>query len=867
MASSTPGMGWPAAKVPIELFILIAVHLDDRSDVQNMRLVSREFNAKLAADFFRNLVVHFGRDLYTTLDIAPSPSVRSSSVDITNRLMETTTIFDVFGTTIRRFGLALELTDEDLAASNDDDPLVLHKRPWGMYRWPRTASPSLLQKIAVSLEDSTGVCRILRRLSRVQELALSCDGGLGYLRGPDTNRLALSQKPAVFGDPNLNPGHQSAPPRLDSDGPSQYERLQQSMLAHGIAPDSVLAEIQKLLKNEGKTLEDLASEGRQRCPLPRDRPGRRGLVRECDCCKARSKTLRLQPDMLTAAQRQMLLHHLSAHQALIQSYLLGVIDNATTFVNLTNIKIASLPSFHVELLCRDEFWSKLPNLEKVSLAIIPDWRKVAELGPDSVKESQVYPTDAMPKVFNLLQNYIGKQQGIKHLHFEWLCGGELAPGRLQRNRHILPAPFLKEHLRVSDSRPENLLILPFVTHLSLKNCWFAPHVFFRIIRTMAANSLQSLELETVSLTGPPHPKGVRGGRAPRDRHNGGQAGAAQAGAAQAGAAQANAFQVLVAQAIAGQVNAGNNLPPALLTLRNAIAQRGLILPTNILRSISTYLGEPVDDDSEPVEEPPTLSWAHIIDMLTPGETIRETLHQQEMIADPLIEPLHLKKQLHLRRLAFKSCGYVTIPDNRFISDRPLEAGALDGINGWEVHRKEAQPHCLKWFMQVNTDRLLGRTSSFLGKKEQLAMRRVFRFRTGWKDVYDDRVIKAAKEDGIVAPGKGRFSGEIEYHPTPTPLERYAGTLYAADEEDGVEYVEDYNTLSLHNDYDDEFELARLQKELEEEAHYQPAPPRQRAGRLRGGNNGGANDGGAGDGGANGGGFVLVVDGFYEDALD
>ncbi|KAI1505879.1 hypothetical protein F5X99DRAFT_366417 [Biscogniauxia marginata] len=801
---------WPPGKLPVELFVLIAQFLRSRDDVQAMRLVNHEFNAKLASYYFRHLVVHFGPKLSTTLDTGLPLHVNSPSIDITEHLLGNTSIFDNFGHEIRRFALALELNESDLATPNIDDCQVLEVRPWGMYRWPSqsTRSQSLLQKVTESLENSKGMFRILSHLGEVQELGLSCEGGLGYLRGPDINPLAPLQPLAVFGDPNVIQKSRCHVPALDFEKSYRYEMLERMMHAADVAPNCVPDRIGQLLKTEGITVEQLAREERQRCPLPENRGGSRPLCPACDCCKHRSKTLRLQPDLLTDAQKRLLMQHISAHQALIQSYLLGVIDNAASFVNLTKFKIASLPSFHLDSLCRDDVWSKLPKLEEVSLAVVPDWRKLTEYAPNAVGETQVYPTDALPKVYRLLNNHIGKHQHIKRLHFEWLCGGELAPGRLQRNNHILPAPFLKNHRRIADSRVENLLVLPFITHLSLKNCWFTPQVFFRVIRQMATISLESLNLETVSLTSPPTSVDTgQGGDQPvpppPDDGGGGQH-----------------------QNPPAHLGLPLNIPnhtPVLMAFQNLMAHQGRQVPQDLLTNIANHLYE-TTGDSTPLEAPRSLSWPHIIDMLTPGDTIREHLHKQESNPDEPTGPLHLKKQLKLRTITFKSCGYATIPDSRFISNRIGNLSLRDIIGADLAHVSSYADGlralgCIQWFMQINTDRHLGRVAPCIEEKEALAMRRIFGLHIGWNGVYDEDVIRAARDDGISIPGKGRFSGKIERINELTPLERYAGIFYAKDEEDQVQAIENYNTDELDNNYNDEAGLESLQRGLDTEAGY------------------------------------------------
>ncbi|KAI1336127.1 hypothetical protein F5Y15DRAFT_419131 [Xylariaceae sp. FL0016] len=797
---------WPADTVPLEIFMLIVQHLDSRQELQSMRLVNQEFRAKLSPYYFRNVVVHVGPRFRTTLDTGLAEqhgTIEPMSIDNANRLVNSSPMFDRFTAEIRRFGLAFELDERSLATPDSVLwPFQVESRPWGLYRWPRSVTEisKCPEDITQALGNFKAMFHILYKLSHVQELALSCNGGLGYLHGPDINPLAPPQRLAVFGDAEPSKCGLYNVPIIEFDKSYGYEVLERGLLGNGVAKEDLASEMAKLAEREGETCETLAFERRSRC-TPGDGWARRPDKRVCKCCESRSTTIRLQPDLLTETQLRTLIMHMSAHQALIQSYILAVMDNAGALVNLTKFNIASLPAAHLHLLCRDDVWFKLPALEAVSLAIIPDWREVWEVGPGTVNEVFVYPTEAVAKVYRLLKDHIGKLARIKRLHFEWVCGGEFAPGRLQRNNHILPAPFLADHRRVADAREDNLLCLPHVTHLSLKNCWFAPHVFFQAIRQMATVSLQSLELETVSLTGPPYNVD------PGDGPPGPGAWAAR------NPPRPPPPPVL---------NATNTT--ALATFANIFAQlQGQRAPRNFLTGVTSYLQDPADWPLE-VENPRPLSWPHIIDMLTPGVTIREHIYARDHL-----EPLQLKKKLKLQKLEFRSCGYVTIPDTRFIS--PKRFADLPRVNGTDTEPNNPDNYynrrsirCIRSFMQVNVDRHLARVVESIDWREAHALNEVFGLRFGWTNVYHNSIINAAKVDGIRRPGQGRFSGKIVDERGPTPLQRYNGIFY--DYEDNEEQVEAFDTAVLPNDYDDQGpDFVPMLRKLEVDAGYIPGDRR------------------------------------------
>lgn len=49
--------------IPVELFSLIVAHLS-RSNIQNMRLVNKEFDQKVSEALFRSVVVPFRPEIY-----------------------------------------------------------------------------------------------------------------------------------------------------------------------------------------------------------------------------------------------------------------------------------------------------------------------------------------------------------------------------------------------------------------------------------------------------------------------------------------------------------------------------------------------------------------------------------------------------------------------------------------------------------------------------------------------------------------------------------------------------------------------------------------------------------------------------------
>ncbi|KAI2471873.1 hypothetical protein F4781DRAFT_428879 [Annulohypoxylon bovei var. microspora] len=689
--------GWPSNYVPVEIFWEIARDLPDRKDLGAMRLVSREFNMKIVCVFMKQMVISFGPEQSMKFGYGTGLCSNVSSIDITESLLDSSA-FKYLGTDIRRLGLALEVTESDLASPVVDELEEINIRDWGLYRWPVPQSgvyqsQTSLEKVTESLEKCQGVFRLMSKATDVRELALSCDGGLGHLSGPDVNGYQPPGRLSVFSNHNgarKTKDTQALEVRFDT--PYQAEVLKRKMIAAGVKPTDVAGMIEKLAAYEGTTREELLREERKRAPLPESRythPVTRPSVV--------NDAIRLQPDQLTDSQKWLIFKHLSAQQAMIQSFLVATLHNSAKFERLTKLNIARIPSFHLHNLRRHEFWSSLPQVQEVALGVIPDWRCVKQKNPYETEVRQVYPTDAMPLVLDLLENYIGTQPHIKRLHFEWHCGGEFAPGIMQRGKYVLPAPFLRKHQMVIDSSDENLMYLPFITHLSLKNCWFAPNVFYRLMDGMAREySLESLELETVSLSGPP-------------------------------------------------------------ILREHMVDRDLEVP-------EIQIGDENGVPGYLLRAPYPLSWSSVIDMLSPVKTISE--HLAERLGT--YPPYRVSKEGKIRKLVFKSCGYVDVVDWRFISDRRFEHLKLTSalsrrknqFEGWFSPKRTE----LGQFLQISTDRHLAKVRDRFDPVEMTVMQQIWGFKQGWKGVYEDVVINAALFDGMFFPGLGRFSGTIERDP-------------------------------------------------------------------------------------------------------
>jgi hypothetical protein len=460
-------------------------------------------------------------------------------------------------------------------------------------------------------------------------------------------------------------------------------------------------------------------------------------------CKtqAKAETISLKPNDLTNAQREMLLEMEWAQEAFMQSYVIAVIDNHMTFQHIEALNIARLPSRHLAILRREDFWDSLPQVKKLSLGIIPDWRKVVKEETSWVQDTRIVPSLSIAGVYQLLVQQISLRENITDLHFEWLCGGEYAVGLFARNQHVMAAPLVSEAIHmVNRAHQHPILTLPHIQHLSLKNCWISPHMMLRFMGSMKESALQSLTLDSVSLTASVVP-------------NAQPAPLTQAGVAQNPPNPANHPNPLNAQ---NAQNAGGPLganlfaglivqpggPPAIApNAQNAPAQPPTApLFNNQQNSVNDWL-----------QPPRAGSWADIIDTVTPGITLADLRYSRDNLGPepPAKEPTAFTK------LTLESCGYVRLPldfDQTVIDPahphQPLNASTTKRI-------AEIDP-----FMMKSHDANLGVIVNHIGASESTTLQNAWNMTTDWGSSRLE-LLTDARADGAANAGRGRLSGLIE----------------------------------------------------------------------------------------------------------
>lgn len=799
--------GWVSNKIPVEIFNLIIIHLP-RSTIQNMRLVNREFEAKVSEYLFKYVVVPFRPEIYGINSEPPNPQ---SSVMLQDKGMR---IFQGFGRHIKHFAMSFEVDIVKLTnppVKHDHDTITTF---WGSYKWPfqNYNRYALLEGLEQKADETRTMTKAFQFIVSAEELGLSIDGGLGWLAGPDINQKVVQrgEKPVVFGSSRFEPepepkqktsarlarNYQSSRTELPTGTRTIIQRMLQEVgyrrnqsdqsrdsaqsdqgradagAQEGpgrVAPPIIYRDfeenIARMLGNhfrtdigaiedddednarfndEGGISSEAEEDGRQgenvRSTLPNindemlstvhndigeDNGDMGDSTREIRK-KPSPNPNPLKPNELTSAQKEMLLELAWAQQAFMQTFTIAVIDSPITFANVKKLTIARLPNTHLPNLVREDFWNSLPNLSLLSLGIIPDWRELIKLPTSWVQDNRLPPSRAVTGVFQLLFKQISKRQNIESLHFEWICGGEYAPGLFCRNQHVLAAPVVSESINmVSRVQEREILSLPFIKYLSLKNCWFSPHIFTRFIRELKQRSLQHLTLDSVSLTA-----FIRPGLHPMPHAN-------------------NAMQPqnALAQAVAANMGIHNHLvghpawaqPPAL----------GLAGPPAI--PMPVVITSP---NTQPawLNQPRNGSWAHVIDLLTPGERLADLRYARGFSEEP--EP---KTQNGLKELIFKSCGYVRLPldfNQSAFNDGPRGAtpfGITKRINDYES------------MMMKSGDSLLGSIANTISVLEENTLENAWNMTLGW-DAFDPQQLLEAKHDGITRAGLGRFNGTIQAAP-------------------------------------------------------------------------------------------------------
>jgi hypothetical protein len=555
-------IGRPKWELPVELVEYIAGYLN-RDDIKSLRMVSRELNQYVSQVIFKTVVVPFNTEIYGMLGHGKKPDLKGkkrAKVDKPEYSWKNTNgdevynghgldVFRGFGRHILRYGMSFEVNEDSLAQPPTKSVTEQKTSFWGNYDWPfeeyrRFDAVAGLETAA----DETPRMKIaFSELTRVKELALSVDSGLGWLNGPDKSIRAriLQRHPKVFG--------------TRKDIPDRRAQAQQELWAHiegrhqvagrdvklatlyrldGARPLSEFQEASMLTQEQSEMPyidPHLIHEAIPhdtvdfQLPLSFDDPevldrfvlapssSSTGILftsttPPTDAGQILSPII---PANLTKAQKEWLLETEWAQRAFVSSYMLSVIDNPNTFVPVHTLNISRLSDRYLPMLSRADFWNALPNLENLTLMVIPGWRTVHKDEAGFVDTPRINPASGVDTFSELLSNHIAGRPGITNLTIGWISGGEHAEGLHARNKLIMPAPLMRLGVRGDSSSgltsdgltvldatrlQAALLHFPSVERLTLQNCWITPPALLQFVKIHDACNLRHLTLNSVSLT-------------------------------------------------------------------------------------------------------------------------------------------------------------------------------------------------------------------------------------------------------------------------------------------------------------------------------------------------------------------------------
>ncbi|KAF2162180.1 hypothetical protein M409DRAFT_69384 [Zasmidium cellare ATCC 36951] len=560
-----PKRKWPLDELPKEIFDLITDFLD-RQDVKSMRLVCREFENMVSDTLFNASVVPFNTELYDMIDEDAKVSTRSSqatpqamdkgkgrardapevSLDTLHAGLQWQNdkndvegkvyrghglrVFQGFGPHIKRFGMSFEVAESQLARPPVKKELDLVESYHGGYEWPpqqytRFANLAGLERTA---DETLRMKAAFANLTKVQELGLSVESGLGWLNGPDKSlRARIFERPSpVFGQSHARlpeglqetkdfwAALQACHTKVGGNSSMKEVTLAKRSIAKPIPelpglqdtqfadpslwPTVAAANINAATSTCGSP-EEMALEGVLFTTIS---PTESGLP--WDKCA-------LAPSELRKEQKEWLLETEWAQRAFLESYILAIIDNPLVVANVRTLNVAKISSSFLPILGRSSFWDALPNLKDVTIHVKPDWRTVEKDNAGFAETRALSPSEAVRSFHkSVLRDRICLRPSITKLNIGWFGGGEHAEGIFARNNNLLPAPITAPEHCIAPAAGFGL-VFKFVEELTLHNCWMTPPALEELVRNHSNKSLKKLTLDSVSIT--THPRFPTGGQA------------------------------------------------------------------------------------------------------------------------------------------------------------------------------------------------------------------------------------------------------------------------------------------------------------------------------------------------------------------
>lgn len=570
-STASDSKGRPLWQLPVELVEQIIEHLD-RDDVKALRLVSRELNDYTSQAAFKTVVVPFNTEIYGMLEQEAKPDRKGKKRAKISRPEfwwknangdevyngHGLDVFRGFGRHILRFGMSFEMNEDSLSAPPSKSVTEQKTSFWGNYDWPfeeyrRFDAVAGLESAA---DETPRMKTAFSELTKVKELALSVDNGLGWLNGPDRSIRAriLQTPPRIFGSRQNVPDRRLQAQRelwhhIEDTHTRAGEDVRTASLyrLEGVRPLTDAQE-SRLLACTQPSLPFLESHIPHEA-TPHDNAdtvvsqplddtnfpdhhilgsstATAGILftsSTLQCNDAAHILSPIVPASLSKAQNEWLLETEWAQRAFLSSYMLSVIDNRTTFESVHTLNISSLSDRYISALNRPDFWDTLPNLSDVTLMVIPGWRTVEKDEAGYVETPRVDPTDQVDTLWGLLQTQVAPRVMISKLTVGYTTGGEQAEGLHARNKLLMPAPLLPLRARmhadpiiplmdtatVQDANMlrQALARFPHLEELTLRNCWITPSALVEFVKIHDDYTLKQLTLDSVSLTAILRPSG------------------------------------------------------------------------------------------------------------------------------------------------------------------------------------------------------------------------------------------------------------------------------------------------------------------------------------------------------------------------
>ncbi|KAI9893239.1 MAG: hypothetical protein M1814_000367 [Vezdaea aestivalis] len=718
--------GWPAHAMPTEVFWNIARFLS-RDSVEAMRLVCKEWDTKTVGVLFNQVVLPFRYEIYGLMTTSPHQAAQKLG-DLAGRALsdllaqasalgygpsrstENSTdhlgikVFQGFGSHIDKFAMTFEINEDNLFNAPWKDCAKTHESFWGSYRWPKSdyVRHALCESMENIADETKSMGQAFSHLRRVRHLGLSMDNGTGWIRGPDISarQAHFEVKPKVFGK------------TFDKQSAKMLDQMKAWHAAKGI-PNREFPWIYRFNPNltdhssimaylDDDSDSEVAghrSPGSAKKKTPRPPPTGRPRM----------------PGNFDKAQVEWLLETGWAQQAFIQSWVISIIDNPNSFSRIETVDIARLPAGFLPFISRTDFWSSFTCLKSVSIHVLPTWRIVAKTVDMSAVNIHRYPSNSVTPFFDLLKEYIAPIKTLKQLSIGWASGGELTPGMLGRNKHLMPAPLCRNPWSMLQTHTyPHIIWFPNLEELKLVNCWVTPQALLLAGSNGPCPSLKKLILESISLTAQPARRliDINGDETTSVPANG----------------------------------------DGLKTIEEPI------LWSNILDEMSDMLQPEYRHLATCVPG----GWVDVLEGLSPGPTCASQLFEQNIS----FRPRRHYTNFALQELVLRSCGYAKLhrmtnwrqPHTDIVYFSGCEIGA-DAF----LYLKDRRTDLGKVMMKTS-DPLLGLISQATDLEEAHTLDSVFGVKEGWPDMTSVEAYEDAfefLEDGQYPGGVGRYSGIIK----------------------------------------------------------------------------------------------------------